>query len=121
MRRHEKLLVPFFELGFKKSGFKKNVNKAIKGDEIEARFVPDAYAIDKENKRILIVEAVVHSDLSEIKLAKLGIFWFDCDFYEWDVTLIVTSGGEPIVVDVGKIFYTVGLDKLGEKINGKSK
>ncbi len=95
--------------------FAKQVKEAI-GEDIEIRFIPDEYKIDINNKTILLVENVKSNDLDQSKIIKLGTFWFECDYYGWDVNLKVKHWyGAESNVSLMDFYYNFILNTKGNQ------
>lgn len=89
----------------KKRSFKDYVCDAI-DEDIDIRFRPDKWEIDKEHQVIRLYEYVKSNDLNENKLNLLGKFWFDCDANGWDVELTVSHWyGASSKIDLQEIYY----------------
>lgn len=80
--------------------------------DIERAFRPDAYRFDREGECIEIYEVEITCELSDVKIDRLGAWWFDWDCedcHDWlPVLITVDRYGHRNRVDLMHAYHRTG-------------
>ncbi len=117
---HDEIIQSYVERGFSRRGFRKKFIQTFGEDleDVRVDFVPDGFIIDRDRRRVVLLEVVNTHRLSSDKLKKLAYFWFASDYHEIGVELCVAAEYGETKCDLMDIYY-MGL--LNGSIGGRKK